>query len=172
MPAGEAHTKWVAHQNAIFDVVWSYDDLQIVTAAGDLQLCGWDVETQQLRFSFLGHRMSVKCVRQVPHSDFLFASGSRDGNVMLWDTRRSGAKSVGTLQNCHEAVGPSSSSGSFPAGSPSFTSPAGSRKRRKVVSTPRSVTCVDFAANGFELVTGGAVDGYVSSFGPSPVNAL
>ncbi|GLE06017.1 hypothetical protein PINS_up015228 [Pythium insidiosum] len=85
--AEQAHQQWRAHENAIFDVVWTADDARVVTAAGDLQVCGWDVETQAKAFSLTSHSMSVKCVRQHPTSDWLFASGARDGHVMLWDIR-------------------------------------------------------------------------------------
>ncbi|DAZ98173.1 TPA: hypothetical protein N0F65_005639 [Lagenidium giganteum] len=144
-----AKTKWTAHSNAIFDVVWSNNDKSLLTAAGDMIVSAWDVETHRELFSLQGHHMSVKCIRQNPLSEHLYASGSRDGSVLLWDTRAS-LKAVGCLPDVHCSM------------SPQFTSPAGSRKRRKMGSTaPRSVTCLEYAGNGYELVTAGATDGVV-----------
>ncbi|GLE09833.1 hypothetical protein PINS_up021747 [Pythium insidiosum] len=164
----QAHQQWRAHENAIFDVVWTADDARVVTAAGDLQVCGWDVETQAKAFSLTSHSMSVKCVRQHPTSDWLFASGARDGHVMLWDIRAAHDKPVAQLPHVHAVdanAGSSSlsSSASTSSSSASFLSPMGSRKRRRttVNATPRSVTCVEFTGAGHEIITAGAVDGLV-----------
>jgi hypothetical protein len=174
--AEAAPSTWTAHRNAVFDVIWSRDDRQIVTAAGDLQLRGWDVETRRALFSLAGHRMSVKCVRQQGDSA-TFASGARDGHVMLWDTRLpsgasgTGGKPVGVLPGVHAApVAPAASRPSSAQRQPTaggFLSPPGSaRKKRRVSSLgrsppPRSVTCVEFTPDGRELVTAGAVDSVV-----------
>uniref|UniRef100_K3W9M6 Anaphase-promoting complex subunit 4 WD40 domain-containing protein n=1 Tax=Globisporangium ultimum (strain ATCC 200006 / CBS 805.95 / DAOM BR144) TaxID=431595 RepID=K3W9M6_GLOUD len=150
--------RWIAHRNAVFDVIWSHDDRQLLTASGDLFVSGWDVETQRSVFKLQGHQMSVKCVRQVPAQAHLFASGARDGNVLIWDTRTNG-KPVANLENVHSTPEPIASS----SGSSTFTSPPSARKRRKppVAAAPRSVTCIEFGAHGHELVTGGAVDSVV-----------
>jgi denticleless len=142
----------------VFDVIWSHDDRQLLTASGDLFVSGWDVETQRSVFKLQGHQMSVKCVRQVPAQAHLFASGARDGNVLIWDTRTNG-KPVANLENVHSTPEPIASS----SGSSTFTSPPSARKRRKppVAAAPRSVTCIEFGAHGHELVTGGAVDSVV-----------
>ncbi|KAJ0399882.1 hypothetical protein ATCC90586_006497 [Pythium insidiosum] len=162
----QAHLQWRAHENAIFDVVWTADDSRVVTAAGDLQVCGWDVETQAKAFTLTGHSMSVKCVRQHPSSDWLFATGARDGHVMLWDIRAAHDKPVGQLSHVHAVDangGSASSSAASSSSSATFLSPVGSRKRRRttVHATPRSVTCVEFTGSGHEIITAGAVDGLV-----------
>lgn len=176
-PAAEAApSTWTAHRNAVFDVIWSRDDRQIVTAAGDLQLRGWDAETRRALFSLAGHRMSVKCVRQQGDSATL-ASGARDGHVMLWDTRLpcgaagTGGKPVGVLPGVHAApVAPAASRPSSiqrPLAAGGFLSPAGSARKKRRPSAlgrpppPRSVTCVEFTPDGRELVTAGAVDSVV-----------
>lgn len=157
-------TKWLAHRNAIFDVVWTYDDQRVVTAAGDLQLRGWDAETRRAVFSLEGHRMSVKCVRQAPDRPDVFASGARDGHVLLWDTRLGGSKPVGVLPHVHAIAAKLVLPSSRPK-SASFLSPSGVRKRRRapgsVTHSPRSVTCVEFVPGGHEIATAGAVDSVV-----------
>lgn len=148
--------KWVAHRNAVFDVIWSHDDRQLLTASGDLFVSGWDVESQRSVFKLRGHQMSVKCVRQVPHQKHLFASGARDGNVLIWDTRTDG-KPVASLMNVHGAPEHANAHSSV------FAPPSSAQKRRRLsaASSPRSVTCIEFGANGHELVTAGALDSVV-----------
>lgn len=152
---GRRKSRWVGHDNAIFDVMWTQDDAQVLTAAGDLQVRVWDVETAGSSSgtevtpvsTLTGHDMSVKCVRQAPDSAHVFASGGRDGNVLLWDTRAPG-KPVSALENVHAE--PTSSRASSP--NVSFTSPIQKRRRRGAAppstSSPRSVTCVEFGATG------------------------
>ncbi|KAL3670866.1 hypothetical protein V7S43_004051 [Phytophthora oleae] len=161
-------SRWMAHHNAVFDVIWTQDDAQVLTAAGDLDIRIWNVEraaqssmTESTPVSTLrGHDMSVKCVRQAPDNANVFASGGRDGKVLLWDTRAT-SKPVASLENVHAE--PTSSRASSP--NVSFTSPIQKRRRRGAVSStapsPRSVTCVEFGSTGNDIVTAGAVDAVV-----------
>lgn len=176
--ASEASTrtisKWTAHRNAVFDAVWTRDDRRIVTASGDLQLRGWDVETQRSVFALSGHSMSVKSVREAPMASCLgaagvFASGARDGHVMVWDARVAGSsKPVGVLPSVHAAP-VATISDPKPSSSQQFLSPPGSsRKRRRNAAAvptarppPRSVTCVEFSPDGWQIATAGAVDSVV-----------
>ncbi|KAE8993861.1 hypothetical protein PR001_g20555 [Phytophthora rubi] len=162
---GRRKSRWVGHDNAIFDVIWTQDDAQLLTAAGDLQVRVWDVETAGISSgkevtTLRGHEMSVKCVRQAPDSAHVFASGGRDGKVLLWDMRATG-KPVSVLENVHAE--PTSSRASSP--NVSFTSPIQKRRRRgaapPTTASPRSVTCVEFGATGNEIITAGAVDAVV-----------
>ncbi|RHY25039.1 hypothetical protein DYB32_008547 [Aphanomyces invadans] len=150
-------SKFSAHQNAIFDLIWCSDDAHIATASGDQHLSVWDVETSAKLCHFEGHSMSVKCVRQMPGSPHVFASGSRDGNVYFWDTRHpypvsSDPNGVATFRpvdsciRCHD-----------------FDSSATDRRKKRRMSIPnaqRSVTCVEFTGDGNQLISSGAVDGY------------
>ncbi|KAL4165696.1 hypothetical protein KRP22_014406 [Phytophthora ramorum] len=166
---GRRKSRWTAHHNAIFDAIWTQDATQVLTAAGDLEIRIWDVETAGCSFltaatpisTLRGHDMSVKCVRQAPDNAHVFASGGRDGRVLLWDSRATG-KPVSALEDVHAE--PTSSRSSSP--NVSFSSPGQKRRRRgtAVASTspsPRSVTCVEFGATGQELITAGAVDAVV-----------
>uniref|UniRef100_M4BVA9 Anaphase-promoting complex subunit 4 WD40 domain-containing protein n=1 Tax=Hyaloperonospora arabidopsidis (strain Emoy2) TaxID=559515 RepID=M4BVA9_HYAAE len=168
--AGRTKSCWRAHQNAIFDGIWTRDDAHVVTAAGDLQIRIWDVErvdkSSALRqaqpvLTLRGHDMSVKCVREAPYSTHVFVSGGRDGRVLLWDTRAS-EKHVLSLENVHAEPTRSqtpSLNGKFLA--------SRQQKRRRVAAaaltkaSPRSVTCVEFNATGNEIITAGAVDAVV-----------
>ncbi|GMF23118.1 unnamed protein product [Phytophthora lilii] len=167
--AGRRKSRWMGHHNAVFDVIWTRDDAQVATAAGDLEIRIWDVETAGRSAmtattpvsTLRGHDMSVKCVRQAPGNAHVFASGGRDGKVLLWDTRATG-KPVSTLENVHAE--PTTSRTSSP--NVSLTSPTQKRRRRvstaaTTSSSPRSVTCVEFGVSDHEVITAGSVDAVV-----------
>ena len=100
--------KWIAHEDAIFDLAWSPDNRTILSAAGDYSIRSWDVEHAALISEFRGHSGSIKAVvfrNYDPRmwrtlSDLMqrplmvrcsaldvFASAGRDGSINLWDTR-------------------------------------------------------------------------------------
>ncbi|XP_030758524.1 protein lethal(2)denticleless-like isoform X1 [Sitophilus oryzae] len=79
----------LAHNNAIFDLSWMFDQMQIVTASGDHTSKLFDFgdgDFRQVRL-FCGHSRSVKTVTFRKEDSSVFATGSRDGNIILWDTR-------------------------------------------------------------------------------------
>ncbi|KXS21639.1 WD40 repeat-like protein [Gonapodya prolifera JEL478] len=86
---------WTAHQNAIFDVAWTSDDSKIVTASGDQRGRVWDVERALSVANFEGHSSSVKAVATCPTEPHIYATGSRDGKVVIWDTRCVGTMDEG-----------------------------------------------------------------------------
>jgi len=55
-------TKWVAHDNAVFDALWIDNGRKIVTGSGDQSIKIWDVESRVCESSFSGHSCSVKSV--------------------------------------------------------------------------------------------------------------
>lgn len=59
---------WQAHKNSIFDVIWSLDDEQLVSASGDLNAAVWDAESQKLICVFVGHSASIKCISANPRN--------------------------------------------------------------------------------------------------------
>ncbi|KAJ2801678.1 hypothetical protein H4R20_003581 [Coemansia guatemalensis] len=79
--------RWRAHDNAVFDVEWSADNTQFVTASADECCRLWDVESQQQLGSFVGHSQTVRAVSWRHEDQHCFATASRDGAVMMWDTR-------------------------------------------------------------------------------------
>uniref|UniRef100_A0AAV1UG13 Uncharacterized protein n=1 Tax=Peronospora matthiolae TaxID=2874970 RepID=A0AAV1UG13_9STRA len=169
--AGRTKSCWRAHQNAIFDGLWTRDDARVVTAAGDLQIRIWDVErmdkSSALRqaqpvLTLRGHDMSVKCVREAPYGTHVFVSGGRDGRVLLWDTRAS-EEHVLSLENVHAEPTRSQT----PSLNGKIFLASRQQKKRRVAAaaltktSPRSVTCVEFDATGNEIITAGAVDAVV-----------
>lgn len=142
-------TTFQTHENAIFDMCARPGRRHLATAAGNLAITLWDLDQQTAVSSYRAHKGSVKCVRFLPgHSD-VFASGSRDGAVMVWDARCSEPQV--TIPRAHCTV-----SGVTP-----------SRKRnnlgKKVLlqpTTPGSVTACAFR-DEHHLVTCGANNGEV-----------
>ncbi|CAG8508472.1 13774_t:CDS:1 [Funneliformis caledonium] len=90
-------TEFRAHDNAVFDVMWSHDDCSMVTASGDQTAKLWDVESQQCKATFGGHTCSIKSVNFNPLNPNLWVTSSRDGNIFIWDTRSNGLRSEGEI---------------------------------------------------------------------------
>ncbi|KAJ1980234.1 hypothetical protein H4R34_002532 [Dimargaris verticillata] len=86
-PAEQVFTSWSAHGNAIFDVQWSQDGRQLLTASGDQTVKLWDVERQIDVAMFPAHDASVKSVSWSFQNPFTFASAGRDGKIVIWDQR-------------------------------------------------------------------------------------
>ena len=85
--AAKLRAKWRCHRNAIFDVAWSGSNV-FATASGDTTACLWDASSpgrcsQTLR----GHSCSLKSVIFSSFHPNIIATGSRDGNAIVWDTR-------------------------------------------------------------------------------------
>ncbi|EGZ10535.1 hypothetical protein PHYSODRAFT_261850 [Phytophthora sojae] len=59
------------------------------TGKGEVRLV--DMESGATAHSLLGHKDEVWTLEWSPANEFLLASGSRDGEIRLWDIRRSGA---------------------------------------------------------------------------------
>ena len=60
------HCMWKAHDNAIFDIAWSYDDSYLITGSGDQACIVWDTETLDHLAVFQSHSSSVKSVDAHP----------------------------------------------------------------------------------------------------------
>ncbi|XP_071455108.1 protein lethal(2)denticleless [Hetaerina americana] len=77
------------HLNAVFDVAWMENDTKLVTASGDQSAVLWDLRDSQICkvSQFLGHSASVKTAAFRPNHNDIFATGARDGKIIVWDTR-------------------------------------------------------------------------------------
>lgn len=145
-----------AHANAVFDACWAQEDTRLLLASGDQSVSIWSIAGGEMRRvgQYLGHRGSVKaiCAEFQGHR---FATGSRDGNVMLWDMRAgfdcsAGAVTMGPLET-RTRVHTTAASAGVPL----------AKRRRVEVDSQQSVTCVRFSNDDSLLITGGAVDGSV-----------
>ncbi|XP_024084418.1 protein lethal(2)denticleless isoform X2 [Cimex lectularius] len=78
-----------AHNNAIFDLNWANYDHKFVTSSGDHTCILWDVGEGRVKsiHRFVCHAQSVKAVIPRPETDYMYASGGRDGTIKFWDVR-------------------------------------------------------------------------------------
>lgn len=78
-----------AHYNAIFDLAWMFEQMKIVTVSGDHTARLFDVTNSDVRQerTFAGHTRSVKTVTFRQNDFSVFATGGRDGSIIVWDTR-------------------------------------------------------------------------------------
>eukprot|EP00892_Ulva_mutabilis_P012773 jgi/Ulvmu1/9869/UM057_0023.1 len=74
------------HKYGISDICWHPDQAYVATAADDMKLAFWDVETGTKLRDFEGHTHFVYCCKVHPHGSVLI-SGSLDESVRLWDIR-------------------------------------------------------------------------------------
>ncbi|PSN39890.1 Protein lethal(2)denticleless [Blattella germanica] len=101
-----------AHHNAIFDLAWMEGELKLVSVSGDHTAVLWDVSNMPFRqlHRFKGHTRSVKTVAFRPEDKGVFATGARDGVIMIWDTRSNQGpmwdKPDNYISNSHHPSGP------------------------------------------------------------------
>nr|CAB3240075.1 denticleless protein homolog [Phallusia mammillata] len=151
--------KWLAHNNAVFDVKWIPQSNHFVTASGDTTAALWDVSNPETKLtSFVGHSCSLKSVSVSKNNPNILATGSRDGNILLWDSRCRGRQNskqqpVGRIQNAHVV----------------YDSLTPQRKRKRyfqesnnqlLCDSRQTVTSVIFQ-NSNTLVSSGAMDGTI-----------
>lgn len=98
-------SRFRAHRNAIFDLCWVDNEKKFVTASGDQKAILWDVPTNKEISVFEGHKRSIKSVHFRPRDTAVFATGARDGDIMIWDTRSQKRgnfnKADNVLRNAH-----------------------------------------------------------------------
>ncbi|KAH0839726.1 WD40-repeat-containing domain protein [Lanmaoa asiatica] len=80
-------TTFQPHENGIFDVKWSLDDSMLATASGDKSTRICSVETQNPLQLLQTHTSSVKCIAWDPSHRDILSTGSRDGQICVWDLR-------------------------------------------------------------------------------------
>lgn len=141
------------HNNAVFDLTWLFQRLKIVTASGDYTSKLFDISQSGIvaERTFVGHMRSVKTVTYKKDDSSVFASGGRDGNIILWDTRSEASNFIGkcdkSIQNSHTSK---------------VATPSRSKKK-SVVLTPsqnKSVTGLVFQDSN-TLISCGAGDGCI-----------
>ncbi|XP_064622324.1 denticleless protein homolog A-like [Lineus longissimus] len=142
--------EWLAHQNAIFDIAWMEGDKKLLTASGDQTCVLWDVLQEEKLSVFKGHTSSVKSVEFRPQDKCTFASGARDGKIMLWDNRCGSLEGVSPISTINCAHGPINNS---------------TRKKRAPKKTGESVRLPSVTAvlfqDEYNLISSGATDGII-----------
>ncbi|KAL2499815.1 Protein SLOW WALKER 1 [Abeliophyllum distichum] len=75
------------------------DKFHLFSGGDDSVVKYWDVTTETCLFDLLGHKDYVRCGDASPVSDDMFASGSYDHKVRIWDIRVSNSGSVMELNH-------------------------------------------------------------------------
>ena len=158
--------RFLAHDNAIFDLIWMKNDSLVATASGDATVRVFDVETKSRSAMLRGHSGSAKCIRALPTMPNVLMSAARDGNVRAFDLRVPSVCDRVSREEYHAPV--------FTIHQPHVpasnhaSAPGTARKRRRVraeqpkLSHSASVTSLAFYPdNDSMLYTAGAADGTV-----------
>ncbi|EDV36677.1 uncharacterized protein Dana_GF13076 [Drosophila ananassae] len=77
------------HFNAVFDLEWAPGQMRFVSASGDHTARLWEVSGSGIRGlnSYVGHTRSVKSAAFKRTDPAVFATGGRDGAILIWDIR-------------------------------------------------------------------------------------
>ncbi|KDQ07691.1 hypothetical protein BOTBODRAFT_192246 [Botryobasidium botryosum FD-172 SS1] len=82
---------WHAHEFEPWIAAWNYWDANIVYSGGDdCKLKGWDVRQDPAQPTFVNRRFDagVTTIQSHPHVEHIFAVGSYDASVRLFDARK------------------------------------------------------------------------------------
>ncbi|XP_063698546.1 protein lethal(2)denticleless [Culicoides brevitarsis] len=91
------------HYNAVFDVEWMPNEMKLVTVSGDHSAKLWQLTESKLVETriFQGHFRSVKTAAFRKTDSAVFATGGRDGSILIWDTRSAHSmESASRADNC------------------------------------------------------------------------
>lgn len=77
------------HDNIVSSVCVCHGNSRAVSASHDNSIKIWDLESFSSVHTFTGHKDVIHCVCSHPTQSEVFLSASRDGNICLWDTRKS-----------------------------------------------------------------------------------
>jgi histone-binding protein RBBP4 len=83
------------HTDTVEDVDWHSKDSQLVISVGDdKKICLWDLRKPNKPNHSIenAHKSDINCVAFNPVKEHLFATGSADSTVAIWDTRNMNAK--------------------------------------------------------------------------------
>lgn len=92
------------HFNAVFDLEWMPGHMKFISASGDHTARLWEVRDgtfENVRI-FNGHTRSVKTAAFRKTDSAVFATGGRDGAILIWDTRA--ALNVGVMPRADNCI--------------------------------------------------------------------
>eukprot|EP00475_Leptophrys_vorax_P018435 TRINITY_DN25224_c0_g1_i1.p1 TRINITY_DN25224_c0_g1~~TRINITY_DN25224_c0_g1_i1.p1 ORF type:complete len:497 (+),score=90.21 TRINITY_DN25224_c0_g1_i1:32-1492(+) len=149
----QVRLKIPVHKNTIYDLTWNRNDTEIVTASADQLVSILDVETGTVKTKLSGHFGSVKCVSAHPDHPDIVVSATRDGMILIHDTREQSVKKsengeIGvhrSLMRAHEVPRPKTDQ----------------KKKRVRAGTSGSITGVKFIPGTMQMLSCGATDGFV-----------
>lgn len=146
------------HYNAVFDLEWAPSKMSFVSTSGDHTARLWEITESEIKNCriFTGHTRSVKTAAFRRNDSAVFATGGRDGAILIWDTRA--VSNLGSTQRADNCIY------SGHAGGPG--TPVSQRKRTArtpklcPTATSSSITGLVFQDDN-TLISCGAGDGII-----------
>lgn len=90
------------HTGAVMDLHFSTDGSHIFTCSTDKNLSLWDIQVGERVRKYRGHQTFVNTCDIARRGPQLLCSGSDDGTLRIWDSRRK--LSIQTLQNMYQVT--------------------------------------------------------------------
>ncbi|XP_013108631.2 protein lethal(2)denticleless isoform X1 [Stomoxys calcitrans] len=156
-PEEKALTAPQCHYNAVFDLEWSPGQMRFISASGDHTARLWEVTNSEILAvrHFVGHTRSVKTAAFRKNDSSVFATGGRDGAIIIWDTRANlNVDMTPRADNCIY---------SGHVGGPG--TPVSQRKRSRTPKMPPNTTSSSITGLAFQdentLISCGAGDGII-----------
>ncbi|XP_075167232.1 WD40 domain-containing protein denticleless [Haematobia irritans] len=156
-PEEKALTAPQCHYNAVFDLEWSPGQMRFISASGDHTARLWEVSNSEILpvRHFVGHTRSVKTAAFRKNDSSVFATGGRDGAIIIWDTRANlNVDMTPRADNCIY---------SGHVGGPG--TPVSQRKRSRTPKMPPNTTSSSITGLAFQdentLISCGAGDGII-----------
>lgn len=77
------------HYDAVFDLEWMPNNMKFLSASADHTSRLWNITESNISLErvFMGHSRSVKTATFRQSDPSVFATGGRDGAILIWDTR-------------------------------------------------------------------------------------
>ncbi|XP_072938772.1 protein lethal(2)denticleless [Epargyreus clarus] len=152
--AASALESFPCHNNAVFDLAWMPHNMNFVTVSGDHTASLWDVAEGAPKrvLVFSHHTRSVKTAVFRPNEPSVFATGARDGHILVWDIRANNHPSVvlkpdNCLMNCHSSFTPKT---------------PGSHSKRPRIDTHRAISITGLVfQDDLTLISCGECDGNI-----------
>ncbi|XP_073846875.1 WD40 domain-containing protein denticleless [Musca autumnalis] len=145
------------HYNAVFDLEWAPGQMRFISASGDHTARLWEVTNSEIVGirPFVGHTRSVKTAAFRKNDSSVFATGGRDGAIIIWDTRANlNVDMTPRADNCIY---------SGHVGGPG--TPVSQRKRSRTPKMPPNTTSSSITGLAFQdentLISCGAGDGII-----------
>ncbi|XP_065368682.1 protein lethal(2)denticleless [Calliphora vicina] len=156
-PEEKSLTAPQCHYNAVFDLEWAPGQMRFVSASGDHTARLWEVTNSEIIGvrPFVGHTRSVKTAAFRKNDSSVFATGGRDGAIIIWDTRANlNVDMTPRADNCIY---------SGHVGGPG--TPVSQRKRSRTPKMPPNTTSSSITGLAFQdentLISCGAGDGII-----------
>ncbi|KAJ8604546.1 hypothetical protein MRB53_041769 [Persea americana] len=96
------HLTFRPHLNAIMDMAFSSDDMQLATASGDQTVRMIDMRTQTVTRTLKAHMSSLKQVAFQPENDNVIATCNREDIIAIFDLRCKPAEALVASSARHE----------------------------------------------------------------------